>query len=92
MRSVRLTRNAFINDRYCVSGEIVDIGEHTALAPHMRLLSSARPLPRAHVAPVVAPPDKTVTVHFDQHAGEVDIDIGDTTMRIEHAALKVEVI
>lgn len=92
MRSVRLTSNAFINDRYCVSGEIVDIGDHTALAPHMRLLSGAAPVRASHAAAAIAPPDKTVTVQYDQDAHEVDIEVNGVEMRVEHAALKVEML
>jgi hypothetical protein len=91
MRSVRLTRNAFINDRYCVSGEVVDIGDHTALAPHMRLLPSHAPL-HATVAVPVAAPTHTVVVHYHQTAHEVDIEVNGVEMRVDDAALKVDVI
>lgn len=82
MRSVRLMRNAFINDRYCVSGDVVDIGEHTALAPHMRLLSSP--------SKAVITPHAAVVVHVHHATGEVDIDVNGVEMHIDHAALKIE--
>jgi hypothetical protein len=93
MRRVYLHRNAFINDRYCDAGSVVDIDDHVALASFMKELPAsviAPAVPVTHAA-MEAPPQKTVTVHVHPGCGEVDIDAAGVEMHIDHATLKVEV-
>jgi hypothetical protein len=90
---VRLKRNAFLNDSFCEAGSVVTVADDTTLAPYMTRLSDD-PTPTATVAavlPTVVAPANTVTVHYNEKSGEVDIDVNGVEMRVDHAALKVKV-
>jgi hypothetical protein len=94
MRTVRLTRPAFINGALLDPGAVVEIDDHVALAPFMVEI-------QATPAPVIVPadpmpvqavpvPDKAVTVHYDPATREIDIDVDGVSTRIDHATLKIE--
>ena len=82
MRQVRLTRPAFINASCCNIGDVVTIGDDVALAPFMK------PWP----APPVPPPppqSHSVSVRYNEAAGEVDITIDGVETKLAHATMKL---
>lgn len=83
MRTVRLHRPAFINGCLCDAGSTVTISDETALAPFMTLVVPDAPI----VSP--APQTHTVSVQYNERAGEVDIVVDGVETKLDHAALKL---
>lgn len=83
MRTVRLWRNAYVNETYCTVGTVVTIPDGTALAPFMEVVT-----PPAPAAPIV-PQHHEVSVRYREHAGEIDITVDGVETRLDHAELKL---
>lgn len=83
MRTVRLHRPAFINGCLCDAGSTITISDATALAPFMTLVVPDAP------APPQVPQSHSVSVRYNESAGEVDLTIDGVETKLDHAALKL---
>ena len=77
MRQVRLSRNAFINASYCTAGSVVAIGDGVVLAPFMTEITPD------------ATANHSVSVHYSEGSGEVDLIVDGVETRLDHTTFKL---